>query len=64
MTKKVPDAKKNGAAIRQHREVYKKGFLELADAVGISPAMLGYIERGQRNCSLEMFERIQKEIET
>lgn len=50
--------KRFGAAVRRHREAKKLSQEALADLIGIHRTYVGGIERGERNPTLTMIERI------
>jgi transcriptional regulator with XRE-family HTH domain len=50
--------KRFGAAVRRFREAKQLSQEELADLVGIHRTYIGGIERGERNPTLTMIERI------
>ncbi|WP_084093096.1 helix-turn-helix domain-containing protein [Andreprevotia lacus] len=47
-----------GAAVRRHREVLRLSQEELADRAGIDRTYISGVERGVRNPTLEVMQRI------
>ncbi|RJQ30066.1 MAG: XRE family transcriptional regulator [Peptococcaceae bacterium] len=52
-----------GKNIRQFREIKELTQEQLAEKAGLTGAYLGYIERGERNPSLETIDRIAKALQ-